>query len=349
MAVPVKYYIAIEGVIGVGKTTLARLMQREFDAQLLLEVFEENPFLRDFYADPQRYAFQTQIFFLLSRYQQQYRVLQRLLAQDHIISDYTFAKDRIFAHLNLQGDELDTYERLHSALAENVIVPDLVVFLQADTPVLMERIAVRDRAYERSMSVEYIERLARSYQAFFAEYTEAPVLAIDTNALNVVRNPDDLAYVIQQIRSAIQEGTHQPPLPDFHDAGEARRAALAAERRRLTDLQYWHRHDDLDGARCGAPYYGLLSLQQQVGALSGTLAQVWKMEGQLLEKYGNQPEALADAMRRSQGALQEQLADCLRGVLRLANQLDIDLEQAYLQHLRNGYRTASSPEQTEQA
>lgn len=346
---PVKFYIAIEGVIGVGKTTLARLIQREFDAQLLLEVFEENPFLRDFYADPQRYAFPAQIFFLLSRYQQQYRVLQRLLAQDHVISDYTFAKDRIFAHLNLQGDELDTYERLHSALAENVIVPDLIVFLQADTSVLMERIAIRDRAYERSMSVEYIARLARSYQTFFANYTETPVLPIDTNTLNFVRNPDDLAYVVQQIRSAIHEGTHQPPLPDFHEAGDARRAALAAERRRLTDLQYWHRQDDLGGGRCGAPYYGLLSLQEQVGALSGTLAQVWKLEGQLTEKYGNQPEALADAMRRSQDALRQELADCLRAVLRLANQLDIDLEQAYLQHLRSGCGTTSSPEQMEQA
>ena len=110
-----------------------------------------------------------QIFFLLSRYQQQYRVLQRLLAQSHVISDYTFAKDRIFAHLNLQGDELDTYERLHNALAENVVTPDLVVFLYADVPVLMERIAVRDRAYERSMSVEYIARLASSNQAIGAE------------------------------------------------------------------------------------------------------------------------------------------------------------------------------------
>lgn len=175
------------------------------------------------------------------------------------------------------------------------------------------------------------------------------MLSIDTNTLNVVRNPQDLAYVTQQVRSAIQEGTHQPPLPDFHDMGDARRAALAAERRRLTDLQYWHRQDDLDGGRCGAHYYGLLSLQEQVGALSGTLAQVWKMEGQLLEKYGNQPEALADAMRRSQSALQEQMADCLRAVLRLANQLDINLEQAYLQHLRNGCQADSSPDQTEQA
>ena len=110
-------FIAIEGVIGVGKTSLARLMRDSFVAELLLEVFEENPFLSDFYADRERYAFQTQIFFLLSRYRQQYRVIGPTLSHSALISDYSFAKDRLFAHLNLSGDELDMYERVHGVLA----------------------------------------------------------------------------------------------------------------------------------------------------------------------------------------------------------------------------------------
>jgi len=194
------FYLAIEGVIGVGKTTLARLLQPRFEAELLLEVFEENPFLSDFYTDRERYAFQTQIFFLLSRYRQQQAV--RL---DHrpLITDYTFAKDRLFAHLNLRGDELKMYERLHRTLAEKVTPPDLVVYLQADLEVLMARIAMRDRPYERGMDPAYIESVRRAYEHHFAHYDATPLLVIDTNGLDFVRNSRDLDYMEGRIRTAL--------------------------------------------------------------------------------------------------------------------------------------------------
>lgn len=195
------FYLAIEGVIGVGKTALARLLQPRFHANLLLEVFEENPFLSDFYADRERYAFQTQIFFLLSRYRQQQDV--RTLSRP-LIADYTFAKDRLFAHLNLKGDELATYELLHQALAEKVVLPDLVVYLQADLDVLMARIAMRDRPYERGIDPGYIESLRQAYEHHFACYTATPLLVINTNHLDFVRNPQDLAFVESQIREALE-------------------------------------------------------------------------------------------------------------------------------------------------
>ena len=208
-------YIAIEGPIGVGKTTLARLIQKEFAAELLLEVFEENPFLRDFYADRERYAFQTQIFFLLSRYRQQHETIPHILRCSTLISDYTFAKDRLFAHLNLRGDELEMYGRMHSILAEKIPRPDLVVYLRADTDVLMERIAFRDRPYERDMDRGYIHALNSAYEGFFAAYDEAPVLSMDTNELSIVSRPEDLAFIVQRTRSALRAGVHQQPLPQL--------------------------------------------------------------------------------------------------------------------------------------
>src|SRR5512135_1551613 len=184
-------YVAIEGVIGVGKTTLARLLQPAFNAEILLEVFEENPFLSDFYADRERYAFQTQIFFLLSRYHQQRRTVPDLLAAGKsLLSDYTFAKDALFARINLKGDELDMYYRVHEALGEKIPKPDLIVYLRADTEVLMQRIALRDRSYERNMEHDYIDRLNQAYEEFFSQGPEgSPVLMLDTNPLNIVQNP----------------------------------------------------------------------------------------------------------------------------------------------------------------
>ena len=207
-------YFAIEGVIGVGKTTLARLLQSSFNAELLLEIFEENPFLSDFYSDRQRYAFQTQIFFLLSRYHQQREGVQDAFQKSStLISDYTFQKDRLFAEVNLEGDELEMYYRVHEALAEKITTPDLIVYLQADTDVLMQRIAQRDRPYERQMEVDYIDTLNQTYEEHFARNAAGNVLAINTNELDYVRHPKDLESVQQRIRQALKLAPFQESLP----------------------------------------------------------------------------------------------------------------------------------------
>jgi deoxyadenosine/deoxycytidine kinase len=209
-------YIAIEGVIGVGKTTLARLLQPIFQAGLLLEVFEENPFLSSFYSDRERYAFQTQVFFLLSRYYQQRRTVQELLAQaENLVADYTFEKDSLFAQINLKGDELDMYYRVHEALAEKIVLPDLVVYLRADTEVLMQRIAQRDRLYERNMERAYIEQLNQAYESFYANHQirRSPVLLVDTNTLDYVRRREDLDQVETRIRQALKMVPYQAELP----------------------------------------------------------------------------------------------------------------------------------------
>jgi deoxyguanosine kinase len=207
-------YIAIEGVIGVGKTTLARLLQPRFDAELLLEVFEENPFLSDFYSDRERYAFQTQIFFLLSRYHQQHRTVPEILTRGRpLISDYTFAKDSLFARINLKNDELSVYCQVHEALAEKITLPDLLVYLRASTDTLMQRIALRDRAYERSMERSYIQQLNDAYEEFFSQpYDNTPVLTIDTDPLDFVRIPAHLDLIENRIRQALHLSPYQPPL-----------------------------------------------------------------------------------------------------------------------------------------
>jgi len=211
-------YVAIEGVIGVGKTTLARLLQPFFDAEIILEVFEENPFLSDFYSDRERYAFQTQIFFLLSRYHQQRRTIHEIVAEGrNLFADYTFAKDALFAKINLKGDELDMYYRVHEALAEKIQKPDLLVYLQAGTDTLMQRIALRDRPYERQMERAYIDELNHAYEDFFSKpFDHTPVLTIDTNDLNIVQNPGHLKLVEDRIRQSLSLPPFQQtlPLPD---------------------------------------------------------------------------------------------------------------------------------------
>lgn len=206
-------YIAIEGVIGVGKTTLARLLQPVFDAELLLEVFEENPFLSDFYSDRKRYAFQTQIFFLLSRYRQQREFVPQAIAKSNLIADYTFDKDSLFAHLNLEGDELDTYNLVHNALSERIPKPDIIVYLKADTDVALQRIATRDRSYERLMERAYIDELNQAYEAFFKDFHNYPVLTVDTNQLNFVARREHLIHVTNRIRAALLIPPFQPELP----------------------------------------------------------------------------------------------------------------------------------------
>jgi deoxyguanosine kinase len=209
-------YFAIEGVIGVGKTTLARLLQPAFQSHLLLEVFEENPFLSQFYGDRARYAFQTQIFFLLSRYHQQNQSVPQMLAEkDILISDYTFEKDELFARINLDGDELAMYQRVHEALAEKMVHPNLIVYLRASTERLLQRINQRDRPYERNMDVAYIEQINHAYDDFFLNNSDLkiPVLVLDGNQLDFVAHSTDLAWVENRIRQTLQLPPFQPELP----------------------------------------------------------------------------------------------------------------------------------------
>jgi len=208
-------YLAMEGVIGVGKTTLARLLQPTFQANILLEVFEGNPFLSKFYEDRARYAFQTQMFFLLSRYhQQRQRVADLMAGGQSLIGDYTFEKDALFARINLKGDELEMYDRLHEALAEKIIMPDLIVYLRAETETLMQRIAQRDRPYERQMERAYIAELNQGYDDFYITETRhrSPVLVVDCNHLDYVRNPDDLHWIENRIRQELKLLPYQPSL-----------------------------------------------------------------------------------------------------------------------------------------
>ena len=204
-------YIAIDGVIGVGKTSLARLLARDLGAVLNLEVVEENPFLARFYADPRRYAFSTQVFFLLSRFRQQQDFFQRDLFHQGVVSDYVFAKDRIFANLNLDDEELVLYGRVADALDDRVPVPDLVLYLQASADVLMARIARRGRSYERDMSRTYIESLCEAYNHFFFHYTETPLLVVNTSDMDFVNDPEHYADLRRQIEAPFQGVRYYKP------------------------------------------------------------------------------------------------------------------------------------------
>jgi deoxyguanosine kinase len=199
----------------VGKTTLARLLQASFNAEVLLEIFEENPFLSDFYADRARYAFQTQIFFLLSRYHQQNNNVPKILVENkNLIADYTFAKDALFAGINLKGDELDMYHKVHEALGEKIPKPDLLVYLQASTDTLMNRIAFRDRSYERQMERSYINELNLAYEDFFSKpFDHTPVLKIETNDLDIIHNTEHLKLIENRIRETLNLHPFQPSLP----------------------------------------------------------------------------------------------------------------------------------------
>lgn len=319
-------YIAVEGVIGVGKTTLARMFQAEVGARPVFEVFEENPFLSDFYTDRARYAFQTQIFFLLSRYHQQ-RQLAALPRP--IISDYMFEKDRLFAQVNLEGDELDTYVSVHEALAENITAPDLVVFLKASTETLMSRITARDRPYERNMEVRYIDSLCSAYEQFFATYTAAPVLIIDTNEIDFVRRLEDRDSIFSRIRGALGQGPSQPSLPGL-DTGpfapvilpDDVRMPLDQTARRLGDFQQFHRQLDHDKQFSTDLYLNFMLLQEEIGELARVLARRW------MATEAGRPEAFLPAV-------QEELADVLAYVIKLANYTGVDLEAAYLEKMRS--------------
>jgi deoxyadenosine/deoxycytidine kinase len=205
-------YIVIEGVIGVGKTSLARLLSERFQARLVLEEVEENPFLKDFYRDRARYAFQTQMHFLFSRFQQQRNLRQLELFHERMVADYLFQKDRIFAGLNLSERELGLYERLIGWLELDVMKPDVVVYLQASADVLMERIARRARPFEKDMDREYIRQLNEAYNHFFFHYIEAPLLVVNTNGIDFVNNPEDFEDLQTRIVSHRQGTIYYAPL-----------------------------------------------------------------------------------------------------------------------------------------
>ncbi|MBI5185679.1 MAG: deoxynucleoside kinase [Nitrospinae bacterium] len=196
-----KRYIAVEGVIGSGKTSLARLLSEFLNAELILDAGESNPFLEKFYEDPSRYRLQAQLFFLLSRYQQQREINQQNLFNVYTVSDYIFARDGIFARLNLSDDELKLYEDVYSLLDQRLAKPDLVVYLQAGVKTLRKRIRLRDRPMERGIAAGYIEGLCEAFNHFFFHYTEAPLLIVNTDEIDFVRNKGDLARLVDKINS----------------------------------------------------------------------------------------------------------------------------------------------------
>jgi deoxyadenosine/deoxycytidine kinase len=199
-------YIVIDGPIGVGKTSLATLLAPELNARIIFERAEENPFLTDFYKDPARFRFQTQIFFLMSRYAQQEEFSQHDLFNQVTISDYLFAKDRIFAYLNLNDNELALYDQIFKMLEPKIVKPDLVIFLQADTETILRRIKQRGRPFEKEVSRDYIEAVNEAYNHYFFRYNDTPLLVINTSDIDFVHNPEDLDDLIRQILS-MRQGT----------------------------------------------------------------------------------------------------------------------------------------------
>jgi deoxyguanosine kinase len=203
--------IAVEGPIGVGKTSFVELLAKKFDAHRVLENLD-NPFLQGFYEDQQGAAFQVQLFFLLSRYRQLQELEQRDLFQQITILDYIFPKDKIFAYLNLDDSELLIYDKLYAMLEEQVTKPDLVIFLQAETRTLVERISRRDRQYEAQISDAYINEVNKAYNYFFFHYTQTPLLVIDTTSIDFVHHEEHLVELVEQIRKMDRGVQYYRPL-----------------------------------------------------------------------------------------------------------------------------------------
>jgi deoxyguanosine kinase len=192
-------YIAIEGVIGAGKTTLAKKIAQKLNAKLILENFEDNPFLEKFYKNPKRYGFHTQIYFLLTRYKQLQELRHEDLFYNYVISDYIFEKDKIFAYLNLQDDELMLYEKIVSFIERSVPVPDLIIYLQSTVERLMFNIKHRDRDVEKTISEEYIKDLTEGYNYFFFRYKASKVMIVNSTDIDFVNNNDDFENLVNEI------------------------------------------------------------------------------------------------------------------------------------------------------
>ena len=192
-------FIAIEGVIGAGKTSLTKVLANKMHAGTIFEEFEENPFLTKFYADPKKYAFHTQMYFLMSRYRKQREIAQIDLFNSRVITDYLFVKDRIFAEVNLNEEEFALYDKIYAILAVDVPRPDLVVYLQAGPEALYKRIRQRGRPYERDIDFEYIERLCEAYNTFFFHYNSSPMLIVNIKGFDFLANPKDLDLLYNEI------------------------------------------------------------------------------------------------------------------------------------------------------
>jgi deoxyadenosine/deoxycytidine kinase len=209
---PDNRYIVVEGVIGVGKTSLTRLLAERLQAKLVLEEVEENPFLKDFYRDRERFSFQTQMHFLFGRYQQQRSMRQMDLFSERTVSDYLFQKDRIFASLNLSERELALYEKVAGWLELEVAKPDVVVYLQANTETLMDRIGKRGRPFERDMDRAYIGALNEAYNHFFFHFIDAPLLVVNTNAIDFVNHTEDFEDLLKRILVHRQGTVYYAPI-----------------------------------------------------------------------------------------------------------------------------------------
>jgi deoxyguanosine kinase len=192
-------YIAVEGVIGAGKTSVASLLAQRLNAKLILETFEDNPFLEKFYNNPEDYAFRTQMFFLLERYSQLQELHQKDLFHSCIVSDYVFEKDKIFAYMNLSDDELKIYEHVVQGLDKGIVSPDLVIYLQSSVERLMQNIRKRNRPIEKEITEEYIENLNEAYNYFFSRYKAAKVMIVNCEETDFVNNPADFDNLVEEI------------------------------------------------------------------------------------------------------------------------------------------------------
>jgi deoxyguanosine kinase len=200
------HFIVVEGPLGVGKTSLAMMVAEKMDGQALLEDAEENPFLVNFYRNPERYAFQTQIFFLLRRYHLTAELAQIDLFNRVTVSDFLFDKDRVFARSNLGDQEYWLYEQLFRILRKRILAPDLVIFLQARTDVLAERIRSRNKKYEKSVSYRYLDRINQAFNEYFFHYTDSPLLVVNASEIDFVHNPEDFEDLMDHIRD-MKSGT----------------------------------------------------------------------------------------------------------------------------------------------
>lgn len=210
-------YLAVEGVIGVGKTSFARMLAEELGAEMMAEEVFENPFLIDFYKNKKRYALQCQLNFLISRYQQQQQLVKRDLFAQKIISDYLFAKDAIFASVNLSEPELLLYEKIAAVLSSEIPRPDLVIYLQASTPTLLERIRKRDLGFEKPIDFDYLELLNKAYDYFFFNYIDTPLLVVKTDNIDFVNNPEHFTDLVSQIKKPINGKKYYSPAGDLVD------------------------------------------------------------------------------------------------------------------------------------